>query len=93
MGTVNVVSGDIQVSSYFPDPTGWDTDIAAFAEFVGDPAAGLWELQIRDYAGGDTGELVSWTRNIFAVPEPGTGVLLGLGLLGLAGLRRRAARH
>lgn len=92
MGTVNVVGGDIQASSYLPDPTDWDSDIATFAEFVGDPAAGLWELAIRDYASGDEGELVSWTLNILAVPEPSSGLLFGLGLLGLAGRRRGSAR-
>lgn len=93
MGTVNVVGGDIQASSYFPDPTDWDTDIATFAAFVGDPAAGLWQLELRDYAGGDAGQLVGWTLNILAVPEPSTGLLFGLGLLGIAGVSRRSDRR
>jgi len=93
MGTVNVTGGDIQASSYFPDPTDWDTDIASFAEFIGDPAAGVWELEIRDYANGDVGELVSWTLDVLAIPEPSTGLLLGLGLLGLGSVRRRSARR
>jgi subtilisin-like proprotein convertase family protein len=93
MGSVNVSGGEIQASSYFPDPSGWDTDIGTFAEFVSDPAAGLWQIEIRDYAAGDSGELVGWTLNILAIPEPSTGLLLGLGMLGLAGKQRRAARH
>lgn len=93
VGTVNIVGGDIQASSYFPDPTNWDTDIDTFAEFVGGLAAGNWQLQVRDYAGSNVGELVGWTLNIFAIPEPSTGLLFGLGLLGLAGSQRRSPQR
>jgi subtilisin-like proprotein convertase family protein len=94
MGSVNVTAGVVQTSSYFPDPTDWDTDIASFAEFVGDPAAGAWQIQIRDYnANGNTGELVGWTLHILAIPEPSTGLMFGFGLVALAGARRRSDRH
>ena len=42
-----------------------------------------------DTAGTDTGVYAVWSIHEATVPEPGTGILLGCGLLSLAGLKRK----
>lgn len=68
------------------------TPTSFFGTFGGLLAPGIWTLEIRDWAGGDTGSLGGWTLNITTqnvIPEPSS--LAILSLLGVAGLvvRRR----
>lgn len=65
--------------------------LAPLSVFNGESAAGVWQLTIRDEAGGDEGSLVSWGLEVAAVPLPAAlPLMLGaLGMLGVAGLRRR----
>jgi subtilisin-like proprotein convertase family protein len=58
-----------------------------YSVFVGDPSGGNWTLTLQDFAGGDTGGLVSWSLDI-TIPEPGSASLLVFGA-GLPLLRRR----
>lgn len=64
--------------------------------FLSGEIMGDWTLLISDNASGDTGRLASWTihAEIDAqqLAEPGTLLLLGAGLAGLAGLGRRRRR-
>ena len=75
-------------------PPIYDPDESLLAAFAGDEIFGNWRLQITDNAGGDTGTFVSWTLHATVgngedIPEPGTLALFGVGLAGLAILRRR----
>lgn len=60
-----------------------------FGAFAGENLNGNWTLTIRDYAGGDTGVVETWSMDITSTPTPGAAALLGLGGL-VAGRRRRA---
>ena len=80
---------DIPAGSYYPDADGWTTDITTFAGFAGAQADGLWTIQVGDYAAADTGTLESWVLTVLT-PEPSTGLLVGLGLVGLGAWRRNA---
>ena len=81
----------VPASSFTPDADGWSTDVASFAGFDNETAGGLWTLRVGDYANFDTGTLVEWNLHLTAVlvPEPSTGALLALGLVGLAIASRR----
>lgn len=72
------------------------TGAGALSDFINDFAAGAWTLGIADTVGLDALRFRSFTLNIttedaVGVPEPATLSLIGAGLLGFAGLRRRRA--
>lgn len=68
---------------------------APLSAFNGLNATGIWTLFISDLATADVGTLQAWslqiTGNATAVAEPVSMALLGVGLLGLAAVRRRRA--
>lgn len=81
------LSANLGGGGTFVIPSGTYAPVGALSAFNGQNSAGAWTLNISDNAGGDLGNLGSWTLNLTAVPTPGAAALLGLA--GVAGLRRR----
>ena len=82
--TVGVSAGCLNLS-FMPD--------TSFSTFIGNIAAGDWELTVIDTMDLDRGTLVNWTLNLDVgpanpVPLPTTLALLGFGAIGLLRLRR-----
>jgi PEP-CTERM motif/Proprotein convertase P-domain len=91
-GTNAIVAG----GDYFA--TGLDGGLVSIlSAFSGTDSAGVWRLTIADLVNNDTGSLTSWELELqtgsapppSTVPEPSSYILFGLGLGGLAALRRR----
>lgn len=85
--TYIVRSGDYQASTRI----GFTANTPVFLNtvFAGSQIFGTWVLAISDNAASDVGALGSATLNVTAVPEPGTYLMFGAGLLALAAWRRR----
>ena len=74
--------------------------VGTLSNFIGEDPVGTWTIFFQDTVGGDPLSLNSWNLNITTptnfttspashTPEPTTMLLLGSGLIGLAGFRRR----
>jgi len=54
------------------------TPVSFASTFGGLDSAGVWSLEARDWAGGDTGFITGWTLTV-SVPTPGSMALLEIG--------------
>ena len=74
---------------YLPDDAK-EVPITTFTSaFAGDNSLGDWQLYLVDVSPRDEGTLISWKLDLTPVPIPGAVWLLGSGLAGLVGLRRK----
>ena len=76
-------------SSYRPDDAKEDPITIFASSFAGDNSQGDWQLYLVDVSPADDGTLISWELDLTPVPIPGAIWLLGSGLAGLVGLRRK----
>jgi subtilisin-like proprotein convertase family protein len=88
--TAVVPGGDYGASSRIVGSTA-NFGVMLNTAFANTPLLGTWTLALSDNAGADFGALGSATLNVTAVPEASTLAMFGLGLAGIAALRRRKA--
>ena len=75
--------------TYWPDDSREDPITTFASAFAGDNSQGNWQLYLVDVLPRDEGALISWQLDLTPVPIPGAIWLLGSGLAGLVGLRRK----
>ena len=83
-----VPGGDYQASTRIAGTTA-NSPVLLNSVFAGTSLLGTWTLAVSDNAGADTGAFTSASLNVTAVPEASTWLMMGLGLAGLAAVRRR----
>lgn len=89
-GGADLVAGLAAGGGTFVLPSGdYQATVLLNNAFANTPLLGTWTLSISDNALGDLGALGSASLNVTAVPEASTFAMFGLGLLGVAALRRR----
>lgn len=87
-------------SSWLPDGRnvdpaqvdGTESRTSLLDDFNGLAGDGTWTLFLADLSVGGQTTVAGWGLEITAIPEPSSFVIFGLGLLGVAGLRRYRVR-
>lgn len=83
-------AGVIPVGDYSPftnNGNGTYT-LTDYSLFSGD-ASGTWTVEFADAANGDSGDILSWSLDTNAVPEPSTIILLSAGVAAFVAKRRK----